>query len=246
MKSSSKWPIPSATLATITVAIAFCGSVREPPEKELSEGSFHFVRVAFNLHNSVAGYPGAEPWAHDYPEAERKLLRAVSELTEIKTDSTSHLVLNLADSAILKHPLLYFSEPGYWKVTGEEATMLREFLDQGGFVIFDDFRGAGEWENLVSCMKKVCPDRSFQKLTGQEPVFQSFFRITALDLPPPYRVPGAGEPAYYGLFSPTGKLLAIACFNTDLGDYWEWEEVLPAHQASLQLGINFIVYALDR
>ena len=87
-------------------------------------------------------------------------------------ETVSECVCLLADSAILKHPLLYFSEPGYWKVTGEEAIMLREFLDQGGFVIFDDFRGAGEWENLVSCMKKVYPDRSFQKLTGQEPLFQ--------------------------------------------------------------------------
>ena len=102
--------------------------------------------------------------------------------------------------------------------------------------------------NLTAQMKEALPDHHFMRLDVGSPVFQSFFGIRHLEVPHPnYN----GPPAFYGMFEnndPTGRMMAIANFNNDLGDYWEWSaEGLygsdPTNDA-YRLGVNYIVYAM--
>jgi hypothetical protein len=140
------------------------------------------------------------------------------------------------------------SEPGFWITHEQEAKNLREYLLKGGFIIFDDFEGEGHMRNLRTQMKQALPDHDFIRLDVTSPVFQSFFGIRHLEVPHPnYN----GPPAFYGMFednNPAGRLIAIANFNNDLGDYWEWSaEGLygsdPTNDA-YRLGVNYIVYAM--
>ena len=128
---------------------------------------FQFVRIRY--HGFVSSWGGGRgrwvpPWMHDYPRAEQNFLKIFMELTGIETTPESYLVLDLNDPRIMNYPALYVSEPGYWNITGEEAANLREYLLRGGFVIFDDFRGAGDWHNFTSCMQQVYPERGFEEL----------------------------------------------------------------------------------
>ena len=58
-------------------------------------------------------------------------------------------------------------------------------------------------------------------------------------------------PGYLAMFEnddPTGRMIALANWNNDLGDYWEWSaEGLygadPTNDA-YRLGVNYIVYAM--
>lgn len=211
---------------------------------------FQFVRIQYNSY-LVSGWGwgrNGPPWAHDYPRAENNFLKILSELTTVETTEQSYRVLRLHDEEILNYPFLYVSEPGYWDITDREAENLRTYLDRGGFILFDDFRGIEEWRNLVRCMQQVYPDRVFRQLVLDDPIFQCFFNIDSLNLPAPYELPGMGEPTFYGMSDDEGRLFAVACLNTDIGDYWEWsdEAFTPIEYSNeaYKFGVNFVVYAL--
>lgn len=210
---------------------------------------FHFVRIRYNGY--VTNWGGGQgrwvpPWMHDYPRAEQNFLKIFMELTGVETTRDSYLILDMDDSRIMNYPALYVSEPGYWDITEQEVSNLREYLLRGGFVVFDDFRGSGDWSNFSSCMKKVLPEHSFQELTLDHPIFHCFYDIQTLDMMPPYNVPG--RPRFYGLSDESGRLLCVANFNNDIGDYWEWsdETLVPikASNEAYKFGVNYFVYAL--
>jgi hypothetical protein len=210
---------------------------------------FNFVRIRYNgfIGSWTMGRMGEPPWAHDYPKAERNFLKILAEMTTVETTQESFLILDLNDPEIMNYPILYVSEPGYWNCTGEETDNLREYFNRGGFVIFDDFRDLpGEWDNFASCMAQVFPDAKLEVLTPDHPIFHCFYDIDSLDLVPPYGVPG--EPTYYGMSDENGRLQAIANFNNDIGDYWEWSDqsLLPIQLSNeaYKFGINYIIYAM--
>lgn len=212
---------------------------------------FNFIRIRYNGFVGVgswgAGRWGPPPWAHDYPRAERNFLNILSELTTIETAAESYLILDLNDEEIMKFPVLYVSEPGYWNCTQQETDNLREYLRRGGFVIFDDFRDApGEWDNFAKCMREVFPDREMEVLTIEHPIFHCFYDLQSLDMVSPYEVPG--KPTFYGMSDERGRLQVIANFNNDIGDYWEWSDQsltpIQLSNEAYKFGINYIVYAL--
>ena len=72
-------------------------------------------------------------------------------------------------------------------------------------------------------MKAVLPEHDFIRLDVSHPIFHSFFRLQTLAIPHPM-LPGI-QPEFFGLFDDnrtSGRMLAIANFNNDIGDYWEW------------------------
>ncbi len=221
----------------------------ETEQARIDPNVFNFVRIRYNgfIGSWMGGPWGTPPWQHDYPRAERNFLKILSELTTIETTEESYLILDLDDPRIMNYPILYVSEPGYWNCTEAETDNLREYLLRGGFVIFDDFRDApGEWHNFSSCMNKVFPDRTMERLTIEHPVFNCFYNIESLDMVTPYPVPGV--PEFYGMSDDKGRLQVVANFNNDIGDYWEWSDQslvpLQLSNEAYKFGINYIVYAL--
>jgi hypothetical protein len=86
------------------------------------------------------------------------------------------------------------SEPGYWTTDDAEAANLRAYLLKGGFIIFDDFDGGADWQNLLTQMKRTLPDHYFIRLDVTHPIFQSFFGLKTLNIPHPM-LPGI-EPVF--------------------------------------------------
>ncbi|MDA2934333.1 DUF4159 domain-containing protein [Acidobacteria bacterium AH-259-D05] len=217
---------------------------RDPNDPNL----FQFVRIRYNGYVGFLSSQrwGPPPWMHDYPRAERNLLKILQEITAIQTTEDSYLILDLNDPQIMNYPILYVSEPGYWNITEEEAGNLREYFLRGGFVIFDDFRGQGEWRNLTSAMKKVLPEQSFRQLTVDHPMFHCFYDIDSLNMIPPYNVPG--PPQFFGLFDEYNQLVAVANYNNDIGDYWEWadDSLTPINLSNeaFKFGVNYIIYGI--
>ena len=74
------------------------------------------------------------------------------------------------------------SEPGGWHPNDKEIAAFRAYFLKGGFMIFDDFRegwrGNYDWTNLRSrSWRARCPNAKWVQLTGNEPIFDSFFKI---------------------------------------------------------------------
>lgn len=213
------------------------------------DSDFTFIRIRYNGYMGSWGrmWGGPPPWAHDYPQAEQNFLKILAELTTVRALPDAYRILDLDDPEIMRYPLLYVSEPGYWNCTEREAENLREYFRRGGFVIFDDFRDdPGEWQNFTRCTRMVFDDRQWEALTVDHPVFQCFFAIETLEMTTPYPVPGA--PTFYGLSDETGRLQAIANFNNDIGDYWEWSHTsiwpISLTNEAYRFGINYVIYAM--
>lgn len=217
---------------------------RDPADPNL----FQFVRIRYNGFGGGFGMfrmGNGPPWMHDYPRAERNFLKILLEVTSVETTPDSYLILTFEDPKILEYPFLYVSEPGYWNITDAEATNLRDYFERGGFVLFDDFRGSYELNNLVSAMKRIFPDRTWRELTIDHPVFHCFYDIEDLYMVPPYNT--GGMPTFLGWFDNEGRMQAVANYNNDIGDYWEWsdEVINPINSnEAYKFGINYVIYSL--
>ncbi|MBI2821014.1 MAG: DUF4159 domain-containing protein [Acidobacteria bacterium] len=239
-------------LAVVLLSCFFAWSARmlapsadeggDPKDRLPHPSHFYFARVQFNSYFS-GWNPG---WAHDYPRAERNFLKILSEVSSIRTTPDSYKIVRLDDPEIMRFPFLYFSEPGTWAITPEEAKNLREYLQRGGFAIFDDFDGPRDWYIFQKCMNEVLPGRPLEQLTLDHHVFHCFYDIKTLDMVPPYEV--QGKPTFYGISDEKGRLQVVVNFNNDMGDFWEWsdEEWVPVNLSNeaYKFGVNYVIYAL--
>jgi hypothetical protein len=233
-------------LAVIVFAALFSmEAVSDAPTK--SDSEFTFARVQFTMNPRwVFDYREA-PWHHDYPFAEDLYLSFLREVTRVQATKESYQIVQLDSPDIFKYPWLSFSEPGYMELTTKEQNNLREYFQRGGFAMFDDFRGPA-LDNLRSQMKKIFPDREMFKLDVHHAIWNSFYEIKSLDMPPPYRNFDSGEPSFWGMNDEKGNLIIIADADNDLGEFWEWVDKgqMPFQPAALsvRVGVNYLIYAM--
>jgi len=131
------------------------------------------------------------------------------------------------------------------EITGREVDNLRNYLDRGGFIVVDDFRGGRALSNFELQLKKVFPDRSFVLFDVTHPIFDSYYRFDRLDLDPAY---GREQIALYALIDDDDRIQVSVNQNDDLGEYWEWtdrgDRPLKTSAESHQKGINSLIYAM--
>ena len=122
-------------------------------------------------------------------------MKILDEITTIGpyTGLLGGVILDIGSPDIMKFPVSYMAEAGYWTQTDDEATNLRAYLLKGGFIIFDDFRG-GDWDNFEAQMKRVLPDARMVELDITHPIFHAFFDVATLDFVQFY---GRGEKPYF-------------------------------------------------
>jgi hypothetical protein len=209
------------------------------------DGRFAIVRVRY------ARYGG---WRADYPTMERHLSAMLKNITSLEPHLIGSNVYDFDDPELLKHPLSYLSEPGYWYPSASEVQGLRQYLQKGGFLIVDDFHFPNEWGVFEDAMRRVLPNGQITRLELSHPIFNNFFQIKTLEVPYPGRL---GEMGLFGEFmgiyednDPQKRLMVIINYNIDLGDYVEWSDrdvysLLPTNEA-YKFMINYMVYGLSR
>ena len=230
-------------LAIVPIAAAGQRFFRGAPRYTASVGYnsyFAFTRIRYN---------GASGWEHDFPNADKNFSAIVDYISNVRVHLEGTNILDLDDAHLFENPIIYMSEPGYWRTNDTEAKSLAAHLLKGGFIIFDDFEGDAQWRNLVTQMRHVLPDHYFIPLTVESPIFHSFFDIKTLQIPHPM-FPTI-KPGFFGIFEkndPSGRLMAIADYNNDIGDYWEWsaEGLYGADGTNdaYRIGVDYIVYAM--
>ncbi len=209
---------------------------------------FRFVRIRFDDGTGGRGTFGGAAWAHDFPTAEENFHIALKRTTAIHVEEP-YVVLDLSDDRIFEHPVLYLCEPGYWTLNEKELQNLRSYLERGGFILFDDFRGDYEWMNLYEQMKRVFPDIEPSELLPEHPIWSIYYDVDPVAAPSLVRGFGGfhGDDRYLGYFDDKGRLMALANHNQDIGDGWEYpnNNFDNASTVSFQMGINFVIWALS-
>ena len=233
----------------------FGGGGRQPSGPALQargntpyDGQFVFIRLRYETGYGF-GRRNGPPWSHDYPRGEMHFMKIMEDVTYLRPRTDGSNILALDDPELFKYPVAYMAEPGFWSLTDTEAAGFRAYLQKGGFVIFDDFRGY-DWNNLQVQMARVLPDWHWVRIdSGQEAIWHSFFEIpNPLALAPPY----GGLPAsYWGIYEyndPTKRLVAIANVNNDISEYWEWSDTgyapVDISNEAYKYGVNYLIYGL--
>ena len=114
-------------------------------------------------------------WSHNYPYSEINLNEFIGRTTKVDVEDNSYRLLELSSPEIFDYPFAYISEPGEMELTEAEVANLREYIDRGGFILIDDF-DTWHMDNLREEMLRVFPDRVFERLTVDNPIFDLVYR----------------------------------------------------------------------
>jgi hypothetical protein len=202
-------------------------------------------------------------WATDFPEADVNFSYRLHQLTSFTVNPTP-AVVQLADEDLFDYPFIYMVEvhDGGLRIAPDEATNLRRYLLNGGFLMVDDFWSQAGWEWFAGEMKLVFPDREFVELPLEHEIFRSVYKMKekpqvraynygSSDITyEPNHGPGSETVHYRALLDDKGRIMVLACHNTDLGDGWEregydeWYFHNFCENKSYPMGINIVTYAL--
>lgn len=259
-----------ATAQVMTTAADRAGVPEWSVDPAFKHDVFTFARVRYTSWAGRGGWDGwggrgGGRWATDYPDAELNLAYRLQQMTSLKVNPDA-AVVDLAEADLSQYPFLYIVEPGRLAFSAEEVLALRRHLLNGGFLMVDDFWGEDEWENMRDEMARVFPGRELVDLGIDHPIFHCVFDLKEKPQVPSIHAalynrgtgitwerdydPTTREVHYRAYFDDRGRMMAILCHNTDLGDGWEregeseWYFEEFAEKRAYPMAINIIFWAM--
>ena len=192
--------------------------------------------------------PTAGNWITDFPDSDLNLSYRVQQMTSIKVDPNGR-TLRITDPDLFNYPWVYTVEPGGLLLRDEEVPILRKYLLNGGVLMVDDFWGDWQWDFFAKQMKRVFPNRDFEDLPIEHPIFHCVFDLkgSVQNLQTPGervflrngrdpsitwevhpRQDGSGRQECHpmhvrAIMDDKRRIMVIATHNCDNGDGWERE-----------------------
>lgn len=235
------------------------------PTAESYDGGFTYCR---GMYTSGRRDGSGNGWTTDYPDADVNFSIRFSELTKVTISRTAegepnHLVVPLAHPYLFQCPFLMMTDVGEILFSTEEADLVRQYLDKGGFVWVDDFWGSWSWDSWEREIAKVLPPGQFPivDLPTSHPIFRTLFEVPALPQIPSinsWRGMDGGtselgedsaEPHIRAIHDRHGRMLVLMTHNTDISDAWEREGEDPEFFYSFSpngyaMGLNIVLYSM--
>ena len=98
-------------------------------------------------------------------------------------------------------------------------------------------------------MRRVLPEGRWVRLDRSHRIYDTFFSIKDIDA---IVHPMNGmRPSYWGIYEdndPSNRLVAVANFDNDVPEYWEWsgQGLFPfdASNDAYKLGVNYMIYGM--
>jgi hypothetical protein len=234
-------------------------------DAEFKHDLFTFVRVEYDSWGGRGRRGrGGGGWRTDWPDSDLNFPFRLQQLTSMRVDPQP-ISLRLTDPRLFDYPFLYMIEPGALYFSEEEVVALRRYLENGGFMMVDDFWGDDEYDNFAEQMKRVFPDRDPVELNLDHQIFQIVYKLKGKPQVPsihtwersgrmithePYHGGDSETVNYRAIYDDKDRMMVIICHNTDLGDGWEQEAVDPTYfkefseKLAYPMGINIVTYAM--
>ena len=239
----------------------------EAPATEFSPNAeFHFLRMEYTDYTrrgfgNVSRRGRASVWwSQDWPDADEHFSKGVQRLTRMDVGDPQHV--SLTDDKLFEYPWIYATQVGYWVLSDQETSRLREFLLRGGFIMTDDFwdlNGPQEWEVFTEAMNRVLPGQPITDIGLDDSVMHVLYDIQEKDLMfipgsrhldyngRVYQPPGT-KSAWRAMYDPKNRMVVSINFDTDIGDAWEFADVpyYPEGMTALayRYGINYLMYSI--
>lgn len=144
---------------------------------------------------------------------------------------------------LFNYPFAFLTGHGTISLNQAEASNLRTYLDNGGFLYIDDDYGLDD--HFRKAIKKVYPDEELVEIPFDHPIYHQAYDFPS-GLPKVHKHDGK-PPRGYGLFR-EGRLVLFYTVESNLADGWTNPEVHndpeSIRQQALRMGANILVYAL--
>jgi hypothetical protein len=256
--------VAGALVATVLLAAGFAAAQRKrrasaeqapgwEVNKDLPDDVFTFARLRYS------SWKSSNNWRIDWPDADFNLSFRLQQLTSLKVHPEGKTI-DITDENLRDYPFVYMVEPGSLELSEAEIAVLQRYLLGGGFLMVDDFWGEAEWGNFYHEIRRVFPEREPVELDISHPIFHTVFDLKEKPQMPSinvwyqtgltYEREDAKQPHYRAIFDDKGRMMVLACHNTDLGDGWEREGEDPRYfrqfseKQAYPMAINIIFYAM--
>ena len=214
-------------------------------DKPVETGKFLFPRLKFSV------YDGTPDIWNVGPSGDVILRKKLRELTNMNV-SLEPKIVRLADfDELCRHPFVFMTSEGYFRLPEKELKNLREFLERGGFIFADDCVYATREDRFFRCFRKMLdqlfPDNPIRHIPHDHEIYHIYYDFGRSGSP---HMQGIrmhdGKPGAWGLFEPgTGRIMTYL----DPGDlhcgwmcrYWGMSKNIEA----IKMGINVIIYFLS-
>jgi hypothetical protein len=229
-------------------------------DSHFKEDVFTFVRIQYD---SFGPFGWWDRWDNDYPDGDWNFSYRLQTLTSLNVASDSK-VLRLTDPQLFDYPFIYMAGVQTMTLSRPEQLALRRYLLNGGFVMMDDFWAVNGRDNVLRQMRSVFPNREPRELSLEHPIFHIVYNLT--ELPQVVDIKtwrdgydyeymhgdsgGDKAPHFLAYHDDSGRMVALACHNNDIGDGWEREGEDRdyfrqfSEKCSYPLGINIVTYAM--
>lgn len=209
---------------------AFAQATKGDPAEEYS------VRVA------RLKYGGGGDWYAD-PSSIPNWLAEFERRTGVRTFKEEKVV-TLTDENLRAYPFLYMTGHGTVKLSREERDALRSYLEDGGFLYANDNYGMDA--SFRAMVKDVFPDRAFEEISSDHPIFHSFYDLPGL---PKIHEHDGKAPQAFGV-TLDDRLVLFYSYESDIGDGLEDPDVHkdpPAkRELAMKMAVNVLMYALTQ
>jgi Domain of unknown function (DUF4159) len=186
-------------------------------------------------------YDGGGDW-YGNPSSLPNLLTAIRAQTAFSV-ADREVTVTLDSPALWDVPYLYMNGHGNVHFSDHELVVLRQYLEQGGFLHADDNYGMDA--SFRREIARVFPDHPLVDVPLDHPIY-SIVNAFPQGLPKVHE--HDGKPAEgLGVFL-GDRLVVFYSYQSDLGDGWEDPEVhhdpQEIREAALRMGVNLFTYAL--
>ncbi|MGM0545537.1 MAG: DUF4159 domain-containing protein [Bacteroidota bacterium] len=206
-------------------------SMALPVEAQDTE-SFNLARIK---------YDGGGDWYND-PSSLKNLAEFAQNQIPMAIDADYDDV-EIGSPDLFDYPFAFLTGHGNITINQAEASNLKSYLENGGFLYVDDDYGLDE--HFREVINKVFPDEELVEIPFDHPIYHQVFTFS--DGLPKIHEHDGKPPQGFGLFL-DGRMALFYTYETNLGDGWANPDVHndPQHirEQALQMGTNILVYAL--
>lgn len=197
-----------------------------------SEESFTLARVK---------YRGGGDWYND-PSSLKNLIEFTRNRVPISIDADYEDVA-IGSRDLFQYPFAFLTGHGTISLNRTEASNIRDYLDNGGFLYIDDDYGLDE--HFRSVITQIYPDEELIEIPFEHDIYHQVYDFPN-GLPKVHEHDGKA-PRGFGLFR-EGRMVLFYTYESNLADGWANPEVHQnpesIRQEALQMGVNILVYAL--
>jgi hypothetical protein len=214
------------------ILVVFFSLLLACPVSGQDTGEFKIARVQ---------YGGGGDW-YSSPSALTNLVKYAREQVPIPI-SERYDDVQIGSRDIFNYPFLFITGHGNITLNDTEMDNLRQYLENGGFLMVDDDYGMDEYVRPL--LKRVFPEEEFFEIPANHPLYNSVYTFTD-GRPPKVHEHDGKPPQAFGVYR-NGRMVILYTYESNPSDGWAYDEHdNPADitQAALRFGVNVLVYAM--